>query len=77
MSESMHTPKPEPGALSVGARVLVRRPSEPAQTGRIVEDFAELTDTEESGRLCTPGRDVWRPNCGFRGGGRLSGPAPG
>ncbi|MDF3313964.1 hypothetical protein P3H15_55190, partial [Rhodococcus sp. T2V] len=32
---STHTPKPGPAALSVGARVLVRRPSEPAQTGRI------------------------------------------
>jgi len=54
MSESMHTPKPEPGALSVGARVLVRRPSEPAQTGRIVEDFAELTDTEGVGARAPP-----------------------
>ncbi|QYA99965.1 hypothetical protein I1A62_02175 (plasmid) [Rhodococcus sp. USK10] len=54
MSESTHTPKPGPAALSVGARVLVRRPSGPAQTGRIVEDFAALTDTGERGHLWAP-----------------------
>ncbi|MDF3313573.1 hypothetical protein P3H15_52780 [Rhodococcus sp. T2V] len=54
MSESTHTPKPGPAALRVGARLRVRRPSEPAQTGRIVEDFAALTDTGERGHRCPP-----------------------
>jgi hypothetical protein len=49
-----HSPRPEPGPLGAGARVLVRRPSEPAQTGRIVEDYAELTDTEERGHAWAP-----------------------
>ena len=39
-------PKPEPGLLGTGARVLVRRPSEPDQTGQIIEDYAELTAGE-------------------------------
>ncbi|MFE5707538.1 hypothetical protein [Rhodococcus koreensis] len=49
-----HSPRPEPGPLGAGARVLVRRPSEPAQTGRIIEDYAELTDTEERGHAWAP-----------------------
>ena len=50
MSEKKdHSPRPEPGPLGAGVRVLGRRPSEAAQSGRIVEDYAELTDTEERG----------------------------
>ncbi len=48
-----HSPRPEPGPLGAGARMLVRRRSEPAQTGRIIEDYAELTDTEERGHACS------------------------
>ncbi|AHK31743.1 MULTISPECIES: hypothetical protein [Rhodococcus] len=54
MSEKGSTPEPEPGALGVGARVLVRRRSESAQRGRIVEDYAELTDTGERGHAWAP-----------------------
>jgi len=55
MSEKKdHSPRPEPGPLGAGARVLVRRPSESAQTGRIVEDYAELIDIEERGHAWAP-----------------------
>ncbi|NGP07376.1 hypothetical protein G6038_18220 [Rhodococcus sp. 14C212] len=54
MFENKHRPRPEPGLLGVGARVLVRRPSESAQTGRIVEDYAELTETGERGHDWAP-----------------------
>ncbi len=60
MPQNKHKPKPEPGPLGTGARVLVRRPSEPAQTGQIIEDYAELMAyTEERGHAwlrCTGGR---------------------
>ncbi|QYB04549.1 hypothetical protein I1A62_08720 [Rhodococcus sp. USK10] len=48
------SPRPEPGPFGAGARVLVRRPSESAQTGRIIEDYAELTNTEERGHAWAP-----------------------
>ena len=55
MSEKKdRSPRPEPGSLGAGARVLVRRPSEPAQTGRIVEDYAELADLGERGHAWAP-----------------------
>ncbi|MDV7087696.1 hypothetical protein [Rhodococcus opacus] len=55
MPENKHKPKPEPGPLGTGARVLVRRPSEPAQTGQIIEDYAELMAyTEERGHAWAP-----------------------
>ncbi|TQC41414.1 hypothetical protein EEB14_54915 [Rhodococcus sp. WS4] len=47
MPEKKHNPQPQPGPLGTGARVLVRRPSEEAQTGRIIEDYAELSDTDD------------------------------
>ncbi|WP_016881344.1 MULTISPECIES: hypothetical protein [unclassified Rhodococcus (in: high G+C Gram-positive bacteria)] len=54
MSE-MSEMKPVPlGALAVGARVLVRRQSEAAATGAIVEDFAVVTDSEERGHDWAP-----------------------
>jgi len=54
MPEKKHEPKPEPGPLRTGARVRVRRPSESAQPGRIIEDYAELTDTDERGHTWAP-----------------------
>lgn len=54
MFESKHAPRPETGLLGVGARVLVRRPSESAQAGRIVEDYAALTDTGGRGHNWAP-----------------------
>ena len=54
MPEKKHEPKPESGPLCTGARVRVRRPSESAQTGRIIEDYAELTDTDERGHTWAP-----------------------
>ncbi|QSE95829.1 hypothetical protein JWS13_37475 [Rhodococcus pseudokoreensis] len=49
MPEKKHKPGPEPGALGTGARVLVlvRRPSEVAQTGRIIE----LEDARRQGSM--------------------------
>ncbi|WP_179220217.1 hypothetical protein [Rhodococcus sp. NCIMB 12038] len=47
MREKKHKPRPEPGVLSTGARVLVRRPSEEAQTGRIIE----LEDARRQGSM--------------------------
>ena len=54
MPEKKHKPTPEPGPLGTGARVLVRRPSEADQTGQIIEDYAELTDTDEHGHAWAP-----------------------
>ncbi|ANS32676.1 hypothetical protein R1CP_40480 (plasmid) [Rhodococcus opacus] len=54
MPEKKSKPIPEPGALSVGARVLVRRQFESAQTGRILEDYAELADSNERGHAWAP-----------------------
>ena len=45
---------PVPAAIAVGARVRVRRPSEEAQTGEVVEDYAALTDTAEGGHEWAP-----------------------
>ncbi|WP_016881302.1 hypothetical protein [Rhodococcus sp. DK17] len=53
-SADIAEPSLDGSAFGDRGRVLVRRPSEPAQTGRIVEDYAELTDTEERGHAGAP-----------------------
>ncbi|AWK76450.1 hypothetical protein CBI38_34170 (plasmid) [Rhodococcus oxybenzonivorans] len=45
MPKNMSAKKPAPAAVAVGVRVLVRRASEEAQTGEVVEDYAALTDS--------------------------------
>ncbi len=46
---------PELGdALRVGARVLVRRPSETAATGAVVEDYADLIHSQDRGHDWAP-----------------------
>jgi hypothetical protein len=45
---------PEPRALTVGTRVLVRRTAGEAASGAIVEDYAELSDTAEPGHEWAP-----------------------
>ena len=56
MREKKHKPRPEPGALGTGARVLVlvRRPSEEAQTGRIIE----LEDAKRQGSMISRATDA-------------------
>ena len=46
MPRNTSAKKPAPAAVAVGARVLVRRPSEESQTGEVVEDYAALTDSQ-------------------------------
>jgi hypothetical protein len=46
MPEKPSEKKPVPAAVAVGMRVLVRRESEEAQAGEIVEDYAALTGTQ-------------------------------
>ena len=46
---------PEIGdGLRVGARVLVRRPSETAATGAVVEDYADLIHAQDQGHDWAP-----------------------
>lgn len=54
MPEKKHNPQPQPDPLGTGARALAPRPSEEAQTGRIIEDYAELSDTDERGHTWAP-----------------------
>ncbi|MFD9667579.1 hypothetical protein ACFWAY_39280 [Rhodococcus sp. NPDC059968] len=54
-SEKVVAPR---AALTVGARVLVRRRSEAAATGAVVEDYSDVTGTAERGHDWAP---VHRP----------------
>jgi hypothetical protein len=46
MPDNTSEKKPAPANVAVGVRVLVRRQSEEAQTGHVIEDYAALTDAE-------------------------------
>ncbi|CAG7641667.1 hypothetical protein SIM91_02900 [Rhodococcus opacus] len=56
MAEGKRAEKSVLPAVAVGARVRVRRRAEPAVTGEVVADYAELTDTEERGHDWAPVR---------------------
>jgi hypothetical protein len=53
MTEKTSKPKPAPAPLAVGARVRLRRNAEPV-SGVVIEDFAELTETDERGHDWAP-----------------------
>lgn len=53
MTEKTSKPEPAPAPLAVGSRVWMRRDSEPV-SGVVIEDFAELTETDERGHDWAP-----------------------